>query len=256
MSRGVWVKQITLFDIRIDNVTLEEACNRILTFVENGEMHKYVVTPNVDHIIKIQKDKEFHQIYKNASLVLADGMPLVWAAKLLKKPLKEKVSGSDLFPALCEKAAHRNMRMFFLGGQEGVAQKAAEVLKNKFPEINIVGIYSPSFGFEKDEVENRKIINMINDTKPDILFVGLGAPKQEKWIYHHLNEINVPVSLGIGASFDFVAGTKKRAPVWMQKAGLEWFWRFCLEPRRLFKRYFIEDTKFIYLVFRELLLKS
>ncbi|KMY57238.1 MULTISPECIES: WecB/TagA/CpsF family glycosyltransferase [Bacillales] len=250
------MKQITIFDIRIDNVTLEEACNRILAFVENGEMHKYVVTPNVDHIIKIQKDKEFRHIYKNASLVLADGMPLVWAAKLLKKPLKEKVSGSDLFPVLCEKAARRNMRIFFLGGQEGVAQKAAEVLKRKYPEINIVGIYSPPFGFEKDEVENRKIINMINDTKPDILFVGLGAPKQEKWIYHHLNEINVPVSLGIGASFDFVAGTKKRAPAWMQKAGLEWFWRFCLEPRRLFKRYFIEDAKFIYLFFRELLLRS
>lgn len=250
------MEQVTIFDIRIDNVTLEEACNQILGFVENGEMHKYVVTPNVDHIIKIQRDKEFHHIYKNASLVLADGMPLVWAAKLLKKPLKEKVSGSDLFPVLCEKAARRNMRIFFLGGQEGVAQKAAEVLKRKYPEINIVGIYSPPFGFEKDEVENRKIINMINDTKPDILFVGLGAPKQEKWIYHHLKEINVPVSLGIGAAFDFVAGTKKRAPVWMQKAGLEWFWRFCLEPRRLFKRYFIDDVKFIYLFLRELLLKS
>lgn len=250
------MQHINIFGIRIDNLTLEEACNQILKFVENREVHKYVVTPNVDHIVKIHKDKEFLHIYKNASLVLADGMPLVWASRILKKPLKEKVSGSDLFPVLCEKATRKKMRLFFLGGQEGVAQKAAEVLKNKYPKIKIVGVYSPPFGFEKDETENRKIINMINHAKPDILFVGLGAPKQEKWIYRHLKELNVPVSLGIGASFDFVAGTKKRAPVWMQKAGLEWFWRFCLEPRRLFKRYFIDDVKFIYLFLRELLLKS
>ncbi|MED4841406.1 WecB/TagA/CpsF family glycosyltransferase [Weizmannia sp. CD-2023] len=245
------MEQIVMFNISIDNLTLDEACNQILLFAEKREIKRYVVTPNVDHLVKLRKDKEFQRIYENASLVLADGMPLIWASKLLKQPLKEKVSGSDLFPLICEKASHKNMKLFFLGGEEGVAHKAALVLKKKYPNINIVGIYSPPFGFEKSESENRKIINMINKAEPDLLFVGLGAPKQEKWIYKYMGDFNVPVSLAIGASFDFVAGTKKRAPKWMQKSGLEWLWRFCLEPKRLAKRYFVDGFQFFNLFLYE-----
>lgn len=138
-----------------------------------------------------------------------------------------------------------------MGAAEGVAEMAANNIKKKYKNIQIVGTYSPSYGFEKNEEENRKIINMIKDANVDILFVGLGAPKQEKWISKYKEEYKVPLSLGVGATFDFIAGNIKRAPKWMQNAGLEWFWRFIQEPRRLFRRYFIEDIKFFKIVAKE-----
>jgi exopolysaccharide biosynthesis WecB/TagA/CpsF family protein len=209
------------------------------------------VTPNVDHIIKLQKDEEFQQIYRDASLVLADGMPLLWAAKFLGTPLKEKISGSDLFPKLCTVAAEKGYKVFFLGGRQGAAQKAAEALKMKHNALQVVRCYSPAFGFENSENENKKIVGMIKEARPDILFVGLGAPKQEKWIYKYRNQYQVPVSIGIGVSFEFVAGMVKRAPFCMQKIGLEWFWRLMMEPKRLWKRYLVDDLKFFGLVFKQ-----
>jgi N-acetylglucosaminyldiphosphoundecaprenol N-acetyl-beta-D-mannosaminyltransferase len=238
-----------LFNISVDNLTLQESIDAIDEFIR-GEKHAYVVTPNVDHIVKLQKDREFLEIYKQADIVLADGVPLLWAARLFGTPIKEKVSGSDLFPALCAHAAENRQSMFFLGGRQGVAEKAKEVLCEKHGTLKIVGTYSPPFGFERDPVENQKIVDMINAVTPDILCVGVGAPKQEKWIYANRDKLNVRISLGIGASFDFVAGTIQRAPVWMQKAGLEWFYRTIKEPRRLFRRYFVDA-----LVFFPLLIK-
>lgn len=239
-----------LMNVRIDNVDMKTAVYKIEELIRNSN-NAYVVTPNVDHIIKLQTDIEFKEIYNNADLVLADGMPLIWASKILKKSLKEKVSGSDIFPKLCQYVANKGYAVFFLGAAPGVVDKAAEKLKQKYPGLKVVGIYSPSYGFEKNTEECNKIISMIKNAKPDILFVGVGAPKQEKWIYKYKDQYNVPVSIGIGTSFDFVAGTIKRAPVWMQKCGLEWFYRFCKEPRRLFKRYFVHDMKFIKLLIRE-----
>lgn len=241
-----------IFDINIDNVSIFEAIEIIDNLIKENNKYSYVLTPNVDHVVKIQKDKEFHKIYKEADLVLADGMPIVWVSKILKRPLKEKVSGSDLFPKLCGYASEKGYSVFFLGGLEGVAQKAAEVLKEQYPKLNVVGTYCPPFGFENDDIENQKIIQKIKESKPSIIFVGVGAPKQEKWIYNNIHKYQVPVSLGIGASFDFVAGTAKRAPVWMQNIGLEWFYRFINEPRRMFKRYFIDDMKFINILLKEI----
>lgn len=240
-----------MFSIGIDNVNLIEAGTKVIEMAKNKDTQSFVVTPNVDHIMKLRNDKEFKIIYERATLILADGQPLLWAAKFLKKPLKEKVSGSDLFPLVCEMAAKEGLKVFLLGAQEGVALTAATRLTKKYTGLNVVGVYSPPFGFEKIKEENEKIITLLREAQPDILFVGLGAPKQEKWIYRHINAIKVPVSLGIGASFDFEAGTIKRAPHWMQKNGLEWFWRFCQEPKRLFKRYFIEDSKFFLLLLLE-----
>lgn len=237
-------EKLNLFNIIIDNVTMDESINKIDKLI-NLKKNSYVVTPNVDHIVKLDRDLEFKKVYDEADLVLADGMPIIWASKILRKPLKEKVSGSDLFPKLCEHASKKGYKVFFLGAREGVAKKASENLKNRYQNLNVVGVYSPSFGFESNENENLKIINLIKNVNPDILFVGVGAPKQEKWIYENISKFNVPISLGIGASFDFVAGSVKRAPVWMQNIGLEWFYRFCKEPRRMFKRYFIDDIKFI-----------
>lgn len=237
-------ERIRIFGVSIDNLTFQEVFDKINNFIRVKLAHHYIVTPNVDHIVKLQKDPEFRQIYEKASLVLADGMPLVWASRLLAVPIMEKVSGSDLLPRLCEVAAERGYRLFFLGGREGAALRTAEKLKDKYPSIQIVGILSPPFGFENNKQENEKVIKIIKDASPDILFVGLGAPKQEKWIYKHKEEYNVPVSVGIGITFEYVSGMVKRAPVWMQKTGLEWLYRLIQEPGRLWKRYLVEDIFF------------
>jgi N-acetylglucosaminyldiphosphoundecaprenol N-acetyl-beta-D-mannosaminyltransferase len=243
-------RKILIGTTNIDSVSFIEVVDEICSKCKN-KITTYVVTPNVDHIIQLQKDSEFRKAYDAASLVLSDSMPLMWAAKFLGTPLKEKISGSDLFPKLCEVASEKGYKLFFLGGRQGAALKASEVLRKKYPSIQIAGVYAPPFGFEGDETENNKIIKMIKVADPDILFVGLGAPKQEKWIYKHYKELNVPVSIGIGVTFEFVSGMVKRAPLWMQKAGLEWFWRLMMEPKRLWKRYLIDDMKFFWLVLRQ-----
>ena len=195
--------------------------------------------------MKLENDSEFLEVYNNADLVLTDGMLLVWISKFLKTPIKEKVSGSDLFPKVCKLADEKGYSIFLLGAAEGIAIKAAENLKNKYKNLNIVGTFSPSYGFEKSKSEIEEIIKKVNEAKPDILAVGLGAPKQEKFIYKYKNKLNVPISLAVGASIDFEAGNIERAPKWMQKSGLEWFYRFLKEPKRMFKRYFIDDLKII-----------
>lgn len=235
--------------IYIDNVTMNEALERISYLTENTK-HSYVVTPNVDHIVKLEKDPEFFEIYENASLILTDGQPLIWISKLYKTSIIEKISGADLFPRVCKLAAQKKYKLFFLGAAEGVADIAATKLIMKYPGLNIVGTYSPKFGFENDPNEIKNIINVIKENIPDILIVGLGTPKQEKFIYRNKELLNVPISLGVGASIDFEAGTQKRAPVWMSKCGLEWFYRLCREPHRLFKRYLIDDIKVIKLIWK------
>ena len=242
---------LTIAGIKIHNVTSEQAISTIIGWVENGNTPRYVVTPNVDHIVKLQHDEEFRTIYQNADLVLADGMPLIWAAKFLGSSLCERVTGSDLFMKLCAVAAKRKYRLYFLGGNPGDAVKAKEVLIQRNPGLTVEGCYCPPFGFEKDENENNKIVELIKTAKPDVLFVGLGAPKQEKWIYKHYRKIEVPVTIGVGVSFSFAAGTIKRAPVWMQKAGLEWSWRLMMEPRRLWRRYLIGNSLFVYWLIKE-----
>ena len=244
------IRKVSLCGVDIDNISMQEAIERVDLLVKKRQP-SYVVTPNIDHIVKLDKDAEFREAYKNASLVLADGMPLIWASKFLGHPLKGKVSGSDLFPKICGMAAAKRYRLFFMGGRPGAAQKSAEVLKNIYPDINIVGIYAPPYGFEGDREENEKIVKMIKESNPDILFVGLGAPKQETWIYKYREHYQSPVSIGIGASFEFIAGMVKRAPLWMQRIGLEWFWRLMMEPGRLWKRYLIDDMRFFWLVLKQ-----
>ncbi|WP_294186182.1 WecB/TagA/CpsF family glycosyltransferase [uncultured Clostridium sp.] len=238
------MSRIRFLNIEIDNLSMDESIDYIDKLIKRKK-NSYVVTPNVDHIVKLENDSEFLEVYNNADLVLTDGMPLVWISKLLKTPIKEKVSGSDLFPKVCKLADEKGYSIFLLGAAEGVAIKAAENLKNKYKNLNIVGTFSPSYGFEKSKSEIEEIIKKVNEAKPDILAVGLGAPKQEKFIYKYKNKLNVPISLAIGASIDFEAGNIERAPKWMQKSGLEWFYRFLKEPKRMFNRYFIDDLKII-----------
>ncbi|MGG7078802.1 WecB/TagA/CpsF family glycosyltransferase [Clostridium sardiniense] len=241
------MSRIKCLNIEVDNLTMDEAINEVDRLIQK-KVPSYVVTPNVDHIVKLEKDEEFKNVYKDADLILTDGMPLIWISKLKGNPIKEKVSGSDLFPKVCELANDKGYSIFLLGAAEGVADKAAANLMEKYKGLNIVGTYSPSYGFENKDDEIEKIINILNRCKPDILAVGLGAPKQEKFLYKYKYKLNIPVSLAIGASIDFEAGNINRSPKWMQKSGLEWFYRLCKEPRRMFKRYIIDDLKIIKLI--------
>ena len=244
-----------LFNIYVNNLTMEECLNEIDKFINDGEYH-YIVTPNVDHIVKLQHDYEFKKVYDNADLILTDGMPLIWYSRMLNEPIKEKLSGSDLFPKVCELASKKNYKVFLLGAKEGVAKEAAQRLEKKYKGLNIVGTYSPQFGFEENYQEIENIINIINESKPDILAVGLGAPKQEKFLYEYRKLLKVPVSLAIGASIDFEAGNIKRAPIWMQKSGFEWLYRLLKEPKRMYKRYLIEDMKFIKIIVEDTISKK
>ncbi|MFR4450351.1 MAG: WecB/TagA/CpsF family glycosyltransferase [Holdemanella porci] len=236
--------RIKFMNTDIDNLTMAETLNEIDKLIQKKNC-SYVVTPNVDHIVRLEKDEELQKVYKNASLILTDGKPLIWISKWYKNPIKEKISGSDLFPKVCELAANKNYTMYLLGAAEGVADTAAKNLMQKYKGLNIVGTYSPPFGFEKDKKELDKIKEQIQKVHPDILIIGLGCPKQEKFMYHHCKELGVPISFGLGASIDFEAGNIKRAPKWMSNHGLEWLYRFSKEPKRLFKRYFVDDLKII-----------
>jgi N-acetylglucosaminyldiphosphoundecaprenol N-acetyl-beta-D-mannosaminyltransferase len=233
----------------IDNLTMQETLIAIDELIQKNR-NAYVVTPNVDHIVQLEKDSELQEVYKNADLILTDGKPLLWIAKWYGTPIKEKISGSDLFPLLCEMASRKGYKMFFLGAAEGIAAKAAENLKVKYAGLQIVGTYSPPFGFEKNEAEMKKIKQMIKSAAPHILIVGLGCPKQEKFMYHHCKELGVPISFGLGASFDFEAGNIKRAPRWMSDHGLEWLFRITQDPRRMAKRYLVDDVKILKIIWK------
>jgi len=234
--------RIKFMNTEIDNLTMDEALQEIDALIQKN-CNAYVVTPNVDHIIQLERGGELCEVYKHANLILADGKPIVWLSKWYNTPLKDKISGSDLLPCLCDMAAKRNYRMFLLGGAEGVAAKAAKNLCETYAGLQIVGTYSPPYGFEKNEEEINKIVDIVTAAKPHILIVGLGCPKQELFILHHKNKLHVPISLGLGASIDFEAGEVKRAPKWMSECGLEWFYRFLQDPKRLAKRYFVDDMK-------------
>jgi N-acetylglucosaminyldiphosphoundecaprenol N-acetyl-beta-D-mannosaminyltransferase len=250
-NNAVDMKKVKIGKASIDDISFQECVATIEGHIRERRK-TYVVTPNVDHIVKLESDPEFVQCYNSAGLVVADGAPLIFASRLLGTPLKERIAGSDLFCALCERSAQHKYSLFFLGGMDGVATTAMDVLRQQYPGINVVGTYSPPFGFDKNQQENEKIISLINDQKPDILFVGVGAPKQEKWIYHNLRHLDVHVALGTGAAFDFAAKSIKRAPRSFRNLHMEWFWRFLHEPTRLFKRYFVDSAEFLPILFRQM----
>ncbi len=243
------MSRMRFMNTEIDNLTMAEALQSIDQMIQH-DCGAYVVTPNVDHIVQLEKNVELQKAYAQAALILTDGKPLIWISKFYKRPIKEKISGSDLFPELCDLAAKKGYSMFFLGAAEGVAAIAAKNLQKRYKDLQVCGTYSPPFGFEKDPKEVNKIKTMIRNAKPDILIVALGAPKQEIFMYTHCRELGVPVSLGLGASLDFAAGNIKRAPRWMADHGLEWLFRITQDPKRMAKRYLVDDRKILGLMFK------
>lgn len=207
-----------------------------------------LITPNVDHLVKLQRDKEFYEVYQQAEWVVCDSKILYLLSKLLKHPLPEAIPGSSFFTAYY--LYHKNdpnCKIFLLGAKEGIAQKAMEQINRKTGRQIVVGAHSPSFGFEKNEKECKELAEIVNRSGANVLLVGVGAPKQEKWIMKYRKEMpNVDVFMALGATIDFEAGTLQRAPLAWQKIGMEWFYRCLKEPKRLFKRYFVDDMQFFY----------
>ena len=241
-------KQIFL-NTYVNNVTMQETIENIEHLIKENKK-SYIIPINVDVIMKIEKDNNLKKIVNEAEMVLIDGKPLIWISKLKKQEIKEKISGSDLVPEICKVASKKGYSLFFIGGKDGVAEQAKKRLEKEFQNINIVGTYAPPLGFENDKNEIDTINNMITNASPDILIVCLGCPKQEKWIYENIEKYSAKVSICAGATIDFLAGNVKRAPKWMSNHGLEWFYRFLQEPKRLFKRYFIDDIKIVKLIWK------
>ena len=243
------MEKVKLLNTYVNNLSMDDTINAVEQMI-HADKKSYVVAVNVDVIMKIEKDVLLKELTDKADLVLVDGKPLIWVSKLHKKPIKAKISGSDLVPILCEMAAKKGYTIYILGGVDGIAERARKRLENSFPGIKIVGTYAPIFGFEKDQKELDKINAMITETHPDMLITCFGCPKQEKFIYQNINYYDAKVSICAGATVDFLAGNVKRAPKWMSEHGLEWFYRFLQEPKRMFKRYFIDDVKILGLVWK------
>lgn len=236
-----------LLNTYVNNVDMNETLLAIDKMISSGKK-SYIVAVNVDVIMKIEDDSYMKQITDEADMVLVDGKPLIWIAKWHKHPVKAKISGSDLVPLLCEKSAEKGYSIFIIGGKDGTAEKAKKNLERDYPGIKVVGTYAPPFGFESDVEELDKINKMISIAHPDLLIACFGCPKQEKWIYDNYKKYDAKVSICAGATVDFLAGNMNRAPKWMSEHGLEWFYRFTQEPKRMFKRYFIDDVKIIKLL--------
>jgi N-acetylglucosaminyldiphosphoundecaprenol N-acetyl-beta-D-mannosaminyltransferase len=238
--------RINILNIPIDSIGMSD----LLDELKQGGV---VFTPNVDHLMKLQKDREFYQVYQNADYRVCDSQLIMYASRFLGQPIREKVSGSDLFPAFYQRySTDESVKIFLLGGEAGVAATARQRINAKVGRNMVVNSYSPPWGFENDSEECARIINLVNSSGANVLAVGVGAPKQEKWIIQYRSQLTeIKTFFAIGATIDFEAGNLRRAPAWMSSAGLEWLYRLVSEPGRLWKRYLVEDLGFFALIFRQ-----
>ena len=234
--------------LEIDPVTFVEALEKIAELVE-GRDGGVVFTPNVDHVVKAERHPDFRRAYSRADLTLADGMPLVWASRLLGSPLPEKVSGSDVAVPLMRLAAERGWRVYLLGGGPGVAEEARKSLTREVGAV-VVGTDSPVIGPDGTDERSDQTLERLTAANPDLVLVAFGAPKQELWIDRFAEQLGPAVAMGVGGSLDFITGQVKRAPAWMSRAGLEWLFRLLQEPRRMWRRYLVEDPAFVLIVAR------
>ena len=228
-------RSVAVLGVPFDNVTMHEAMDLIEEKIDQQGFHQ-VATANVDFVIHALYDKALQETLCACDLIVSDGMPIVWASRLMGSRLKERVSGVDLVPRLAELSARRGYGIYLLGASEKSSRGAAEVLQQRFPELRIVGRDAPPISRLAD-MDHEAILSRIERARPDILLVAMGHPKQEQWLAMHRHRLNVPLCMGVGASLDFIAGSVSRAPLWMQTSGLEWLYRAAQEPRRLAQRY-------------------
>lgn len=245
-------KNLNILGYQASASGVEGDIDTVWEYIHSGEKGKYIACINPHSYVVAQSDPYFNQALKKADILLPDGVGIVLAAKILGVDLTERVAGSDLFLGLSAKAnTEGGLKYFFLGSTEYVLDKMSKRMKKEYPNIKVCGVLSPPFKTEFSDYDNKKMIDVINEARPDVVWVGMTAPKQEKWIYQNKDKLDVPVMGAIGAVFDFYAGTVKRSPDWACKMGLEWLPRLLREPRRLFKRNFISSPLFLLAVFKQ-----
>jgi N-acetylglucosaminyldiphosphoundecaprenol N-acetyl-beta-D-mannosaminyltransferase len=244
------MSRIEFMGCYIDNLSMEETLQRIQEFILSRKPHQHVVV-NVDKVVKANRDPELRRIINECALINVDGMPIVWASRLLGKGLKERVTGVDLFEALMVRAAEKGWRVYFLGARDEVVRGVKERYETNLPGIKVAGFRN---GYWNSE-EEAAVVKEITDSRPDLLFVAISSPKKEQFLGKYQAEMKVPFAMGVGGTVDVVTGRVQRAPKWMQRCGLEWFFRFLQEPKRMFRRYFIEDMAFFGLLLKECLRK-
>lgn len=238
--------RVEMMGCQIDNLSMEETLGRVEQFIVSGRPHQHVVV-NVDKLVKASRDPELRRIINDCALINVDGMPVVWASRLLGKPLKARVAGVDLFEALMQRASENNWRVFLLGAREQVVSGVKSLYEAKYPDLIVAGYRN---GYWKADDEPA-LVEQIKAARADLLFVAISSPKKEQFLGRYQAEMKVPFAMGVGGTFDVAVGKVKRAPRWMQNSGLEWFYRFLQEPRRMFKRYFIDDMAFFWLLAKE-----
>ena len=234
------VERLDVLGCSVDNLTMEETLAVVEGYIASGRPHQHVVV-NVDKIVKARDDAQLREIINRCDLINADGMPVVWASRLLGRPLKERVAGIDLFEALMVRAAERGWRVFLLGAREEVVAKVRSIYEARHPELVFAGHRN---GYWKPD-EEEAVAEQVRAARADLLFVAISSPLKERFLGRWQAHMQVPFAMGVGGSFDVAAGLVKRAPRWMQRTGLEWFYRFLQEPRRMFRRYFIDDMAFL-----------
>jgi len=255
LSRTVGIareaRRLHLLGTVVDAISFAESLECVETIVRRRTPTQHVVL-NAAKIIAIHDDPDLARLIESCGMVNADGISIVWASRLLKRPVRERVTGIDLMTAVLGLAGRNHWRVYFLGGQQSVAEAVNKWAEETFPGLQIAGFHS---GYFRDEDEAH-IVRAIADSKADILLVALPSPRKEWWIHKYLSELCVPFCMGVGGSFDVVAGVRRRAPTWLQRLGLEWFFRLLQEPGRLGKRYLVTNTRFVWLVFREFLTRN
>ncbi|MDP2913118.1 MAG: WecB/TagA/CpsF family glycosyltransferase [Candidatus Omnitrophota bacterium] len=242
--------RVDVLGVMIDNLTREEAVSEIDALIKKNKP-SMVCTANANHVRLARADAQFAAIYNEADIVTGDGMPVIWASKLLGRPLRDRVSGIDLVEEICRRSAARGYRIYFLGASMGIAEKAKERCERLYPGVQIVGSYSPARSEILDDNKSLAIVDKINGSGANILCVAFGPPLQEKWMKKHMHLLKTPVSIGVGGTLDYLAGIIKRPPPIVQKMGMEWFARLIQDPARYWKRY-LKDFVFFYYLFLEI----
>jgi N-acetylglucosaminyldiphosphoundecaprenol N-acetyl-beta-D-mannosaminyltransferase len=240
-----------ILGVGVSAINMDTTLHTIDGWISRRESH-YVCVTGVHGVMESWRDERLQRIHNAAGLVVPDGMPLVWLSRAMGFRKVERVYGPDLMLALCERSARRGHSQFFYGGAPGVAEQLTSRLRGQFHSLKVTGVYSPPFRSLTSE-EDSAVVDCINSAKPDIVWVGISTPKQERWMFEHRRRLDASVLIGVGAAFDFHAGLKKQAPHWMQKSGLEWLFRLISEPRRLWRRYLINNPLFLWLVLLQLL---
>jgi N-acetylglucosaminyldiphosphoundecaprenol N-acetyl-beta-D-mannosaminyltransferase len=243
-------RKVNITGIEVSSISMADLFLVLNHRMKHSIKTRICVTP-VNCLTAANKNAQLKTIYNSADFVLCDGVPVVWASKLLGTPIKQRITGLDFLPMYIEECAQKGYSMFFLGAKEGVGVELARLMQEKYPTLKMVGVYSPPFAEKFSDEENNHMVALVNAAKPDLLWVSLTAPKQDFWIAEHFDQLEVKIAVGVGGAFEVSAGLIDRAPVFYQKNGLEWFYRFIKEPKRLFRRYFVEAPVIIPLLIKQ-----